>query len=560
MSKITGGQLVVKALKQEGVNCVFALCGGHIDPIMQGCLNEKVRLVDARHEQAAVFMADGWARVTGQPGVALVTAGPGVTNTITSLWSASECFSPIIVFGGRSILSEFEMGSLQDMDTLTLVDSVTKWRRGVYQTRRIPEYVSMAFRQALSGRQGPVYLEIPWDILRGEVEEEEVPLPTGYRTKARAQGDPTMVKKAVDLLLSAKRPIAIAGSGVKWSGAGKELQELIELIKLPVTLGQMGRGAVPDDHPLCCGPTRVGTREADVVLIVGTRLNFQLAYGRSPLFAEEAKFIQIDIEPTEIGHNRPIDVGICGDAKAVLKQMIDEARDRCKGRKELPWVAECRDYLKGRREQLELNMNSDIMPMHPARMCKEISEFLDKDATIVMDGADITLWANTIFRANQPDHWFDNAPTGCLGLGTGFAIAAKIARPDKQVFLLNGDGAFGFNSMEFDTMVRHNIPVVCVVGNDGGWGQIKQGQVARGGKVFATELGYVRYDKMVEGLGGYGEFVEEPEDIKPALKRAFASGLPACINVKCAGVGGPSRRGRPELSKTAAKPADAKSR
>ncbi|MDZ4230279.1 MAG: thiamine pyrophosphate-binding protein, partial [Dehalococcoidales bacterium] len=524
---------------------IFTLCGGHIDPILQGCIDEKIRVIDARHEQAAVFMADGWARITGQPGVALVTAGPGVTNTITSLWSASECFSPVIVFGGRSVLSQFEMGSLQDMDTLTLVDSVTKWRRGVYETRRVPEYVSMALRQALSGRKGPVYLEVPWDILRAEVDEEEAPLSQNYRTTARQQGDPAQIKKAVDLLLKANRPIVIAGSGVKWSGAEKELKEFIEMVKLPLTLGQMARGAVPEDHPLCFGPTRVGTRQADVVLIIGTRLNFQLGFGRPPLFGSDARWIQIDIEPTEVGHNRPIEVGIIGDAKAVLRQLIDEARDRCKGRQEIPWIAECRDYIKERREQAEINMNSDSLPIHPARMCKEIRDFLDRDAYIITDGADVTLWGATILKSYEPSHWFDNSPTGCLGLGQSFAIAAKLAHPDKQVFLLSGDGAFGLNAMEFDTMVRHKIPVVCVVGNDGAWGQIVQGQLAKGpDRLIATQLGFVPYAKMVEGLGGYGETVEKPEDIRPALERAFASGLPACIDVHCASVGGPSRRGR----------------
>ncbi len=544
MSKVTGGQLVVRTLKQEGVECVFALCGGHIDPIMQACIKENIRLVDVRHEQAAVFMAEGWARVTGKPGVALVTAGPGITNTITSLWNASECFSPLIVFGGKSILTEFEMGSLQYMDALAVVAPVTKWRRSGYETKRIAEYVSMAARQALSGRPGPVYLEFPWDVLGAEVEEEEAIMPRSYRTTARPQGDPDLIKQAVDLLLSAERPVVIAGSGVKWSGAGKELQELIELIKLPLILAQMARGTVPEDHPLCFGPTRVGTRQADVVLILGTRLNYVLNYGRPPLFAGDGKWIQVDIEATEIGHNRPIDVGITGDVRAVLKQMIAEARDRCQGRQELPWITECREYVRGRQEQLEDRMNSDSVPIHPARMCKEIRDFLDRDATVVTDGANVTLWGAAIIKAYEPDHWFDNAPTGCLGVGTSFAIAAKIARPDKQVLLLSGDGAFGFNAMEFDTMVRHNIPVVCIIGNDGAWGQIKQGQIARGGEIVATELSISRYDKMVEGLGGYGEFVENPADIRPALERAFASGLPACINVKCASVGSPSRRGR----------------
>ena len=543
MAKVTGGRLAVKALKNEGVECIFALSGGHVDPFFQGCLDEKVRLIDVRHEQAAVFAAEGWARVTGQPGVAMVTAGPGVTNAITGLWNSYECLSPIIVFGGRSPLSEFEMGSLQDIDTLSLVASVTKWRRGGYETKRIPEYVSMAYRQALGGRPGPVYLEFPQDILGAEVEEEEALFPANYRTTARTEGDSTLVKKAVDLLLGAERPVVIAGSGVMWSQAGKELQEFIELVKLPLILIQMGRGAVPEDHPLCFGPTRVGTRRADVVLLLGTRLNFGLNFGHPPLFSEDGKWIQIDIEPTEVGRNRFIDIGITGDARAVLRQMTEEARDRCKSREELPWVQECKEYVKKRQEQSMVDMNSNAVPIHPARLCKEIRDFLDRDAIIALDGGDTTIWGAAVLKGYEPGHWLDNGPAGSLGVGIPFAMAAKVARPDKQVFLLNGDGSFGLNAMEFDTMIRHNIPVVCVICNDESWGMVLHEQRALGAdRVIGTELGFRRYDKMVQGLGGYGEAVEKPEDIRLALERAFASGLPACINVRCACVSRSARR------------------
>jgi len=543
MAKVSGGHLVVKALKQEGVECIFALSGGHVDPIFQGCLDEGVRLIDVRHEQAAAFMAEGWARVTGKPGVVVVTAGPGVTNAITGIWNSFECLSPIIVFGGKSPLSEFELGSLQELDSLSLVEPITKWRRSGYETRRIPEYVSMAYRQAVSGRPGPVYLEFPQDILWTQVEEAEAPLLKNYRTEARAQGDPDMVKKAVELLLAAERPVVLAGSGVWWSQAGKELQELIELIKLPLTLIQMGRGTVPEDHPLCFGPTRVGTRQADVVLLVGTRLNYGLNYGRPTLFNDEAKWIQIDIEAEEIGRNRPVEIGIVGDVKAVLQQMIEEAGDRCQGRKELPWVEEIREYVRERGQGLEAEMNSDSVPIHPARLCKEIRDFLDRDAIIVMDGGDTTVWGAVVLKAYEPGHWLDNGPTGCLGVGVPFAVGAKVARPDKQLILLNGDGSFGLNAMEFDTMLRHNIPVVCVICNDEAWGMIMHPQQARGeDRVIGTRLGFSRYDRMVAGLGGYGEAVEKPGDIRPALERAFASGLPACINVRCISIGRGGRR------------------
>ncbi len=543
MGKVTGGRLAVKALKKEGVSCIFAISGGHIDPIFQACMDEKVRIIDVRHEQAAAMMAEGWARVTGQPGVAVVTAGPGVTNAITGLWNSFECLAPVIVFGGRSSLAEFELGSLQDMDSLSLVTSVTKWRRGGYETKRIPEYVSMAFRQALGGRPGPVYLEFPQDVLGAEVEEGEVTFPANYRTIARPQGDSTLVKKAVELLLGAKSPVVIAGSGIWWSRAEKELQKFIELFKLPLVLIQMARGAVPEDHPLCFGPTRVGTRQADVILLIGTRLNYGLNFGRPGLFSEEGKWIQIDIEPREIGRNRPIDIGITGDARAVLSQMIEEGQDRCKGRKELPWLEECREYVRSRQGQLEAEMNSNSVPIHPARLCKEIRDFIDRDAIIIMDGGDCTMWGASVFRGYEPGHWLDNGPTGCLGVGIPFAMAAKVAKPDKQVVLLQGDGSFGLNAMEFDTMVRHNIPIVCVICNDEAWGMVMHLQQTRGeDRVIGSRLGFRPYHKMVEGLGGYGEAVERPEEIRPALKRAFASGKPACINARCISLARGARR------------------
>ncbi len=538
MGRVTGGCLAVRALKNEGVKCIFALSGGHVDPMFQGCLDEGIRLIDVRHEQAATFAADAWARVTGEPGVAIVTAGPGVTNSLTGIWHANECLSPVVVFGGRSPVSEFEVGALQELDSLSLVRPITKWSRTGFETARIPEYVSMAFRQALSGRPGPVYLEFPVDILEAEVDESSVVMPERYRTTAKAQGDPGMVRKAVDLLLSAKNPLVIAGSGTRWSLAGQELQELIETLGIPLVLLRMARGIVPEDHPLCFGPTRVGTKQADVIMMVGARLNYALNYGRPALFSKDAKWIQVDIEPVEIGRNRPIDVGIAGDAGAVLRQMLAEARVRCSKRGESPWVQGCREYVQARQEKLAAEMNSDSMPVHPARLCREIRDAIGRDAIVVMDGGDTTGWGGSILRGYHPYQWLDNDPTGCLGVGVPFAMAAKLAKPDKQVLLLNGDGSFGLNCMEFDTMVRHNIPVVCVICNDEAWGMVMHDQQALGeDRVVGTRLGFTRYDRVVQGLGGYGEAVEKPQDIRPALERAFASGLPACVNVRCLSIG-----------------------
>lgn len=545
MAEIDGGRLVAKVLKQEGVECVFALCGGHIDPIFQGCKDEGIRVIGTRHEQAAIFMAEGWAYATGKPGVAAVTAGPGVTNAVTGLWDAYGKGVPVVVFGGKSSLREFERGSLQDLDSLSLVKTVTKWARSGYEPKRVAEYVSMAFRQACSGRPGPAYLEFPMDIFFTKVEESEVTLPVNYRTTARPQGDPAMVKKAVDLLLSAERPLIISGTGVWWSQAADKLQEFVELTKIPLSIGRFNSGGyvgLPADHPLYLG-LMGGADRADVVLVLGARVNWNLSFGHSPAFSDDSKWIQVDVEATEIGHNRPIDIGIVGDARAVLEQMIEEARDRCRGRKELPWVSECQQRLKSHQEHLAPLMNNDAVPIHPDRLCKEISDFIDRDATLVVDGGHITFRGLRSARIFPPGQALSFGQNGTLGTGPSFAMAAKLAKPDKQVLLLSGDGSFGLNAMEFDTMIRYGIPIVCVISNDEAWGAIVHDQLRRGpDRIFETQLGFVRYDKVVEGLGGYGEMVEKPEDIRPALERAFASGLPACINVRCAFVWPDGRR------------------
>ena len=538
MAELHGGQLVAKMLKAEGIECLFALSGGHIDPIFQGCMDEGIQVIDTRHEQVAVFMAEGWAWLTGKPGVAAVTAGPGVTNAVTGLWNAQGKGSPIVVFGGKAPLAQFEMGPLQDMDSLSLARTVTKWAMSGYETKRIPEYVGMAFRQATSGRPGPAYLEFPADILHATVEESEVEFPRSYRTSARPEGDRKYVQEAVDLLLGAERPIVGVGNGFGLSDAVPELQEFLELAKIPCVAAP---GVLPADMPYHHGllywrGSAVSVRDADVILLIGARLDFTRGYGRAPTFHKDSKWIQVDIEATEIGRNRPIDIGIVGDAKAVLVQLTEAIKARGSTGDTSAWLAECAAYAKERQRELDALMSLDSLPIHPARLCKEINDSLDRDATIIADGGDASLMANRALRTYKPRHFLGLLPTGTLGIGTGYAMAARLARPDGQVLLFSGDGSFGLNAMEFDTMVRHNLPIVSVVCNDTAWGMMVRDQQKWGpDRIIGTKLGFVRYDKMVEALGGYGEMVEKPEEIKPALERAFASGAPACINVRVSG-------------------------
>jgi acetolactate synthase-1/2/3 large subunit len=534
LALVDGGRLVAKALRAQGVQHIFTLSGGHIASIYEGCLHEGVGIVDTRHEQAAAHMAEGWARVTGKPGVAVVTAGPGVTDAITGIANAWDSASPIVVLGGHSPLAHYERGAMQELDQLGMMGTVTKWARACYQTARLPDYVATAFRHAASGRPGPVYLEVPWDVLDGRVDESEVERETGQPSPVgHPAGEPAVVERAVAVLKESKRPVIVAGSGARWSGASEELRALAEAMHLPVVLVSMGRGCMPEDHPLCFGPTRVGLRQADVILVVGTRLNHSLAYGGPSLFNADATIIQLDIEASEIGHNRGAHVGIVGDAASVLGQMATLASGQPVPEERRTWVQSLQDYAEGRRKRQDALAQSSTVPIHPLRLCAEITSVLERDAIVVLDGGEISAWGAGALHSYHPGHWLDNLPGGYLGPGLPFALAAKLACPNKQVLLLIGDGSFGLNAMEFDTAVRFRLPIVAVIGNDGAWGMIKHAQEAiyGPGRTPATELGVTRYERIVTALGGYGEWVERPEDIRPALARAFASGLPACVNV-----------------------------
>jgi acetolactate synthase-1/2/3 large subunit len=531
MALIDGGDLVARCLKQEGVDAIFTLCGGHVQAIYDACIDENIKVIDVRHEQAAGHAAEGWSRATRKCGVAVVTAGPGVTDVVTAVANAYQNRSPMLVIGGRSPLTDFEKGALQEMDHVELLRPLTKWARCLYDTKRIPEYMAMAFRHALSGRYGPVFLEVPADVVFRRVEESEVSLPSSYRPKGRVQADASVIGEAARLLASAQQPLVLAGSLVYWSAAHEPLRQFVERLQAPLYLNAMARGSVPQDHPLFFSRTRRGAlARADVILIIGTPLDFRLAYGRR--FNPEATIVQVDIDPTELGRNRDIDICVEGDAGAVLGQLLAELGDA---------KPDHSDWLKTLREEEEKTLaarqeflNSDAMPIHPLRLCKEMAAFVDENTIVIGDGGDIVNLAAQVLPINYPGQWYDPGPMGTLGVGTGFAMAVKTAFPEKKVLMVNGDGTFGLNGFEFDTFVRFDMPVVSVVGNDRQWGQVAVGQRMMYGReraIASVLKDSARYDKVVEGLGGHGEFVEQPRDIRPALERAFASGKPACVNV-----------------------------
>lgn len=528
MAKTSGNDLVVKALKDEGVDTVFYLTGGPMVDVAMRCIEIGFRSVDVRHEQAAAMAAHAYSRVLGKPGVCFAASGPGTTNLITGVGNAFLDAVPVVALGGASALSQAGMGAFQEMDQVGMFKPITKWSERIMDARRIPEIINKAFRVATSGQPGPVYIDLPGDVLYRNVEESEVSFPKRPHSVPRISGDPDLVKKTIAMLKDAKRPLIITGTGILWSGAMQELKEFVELSGIPFYTTPQGRGVIEEDHRLSFpGARNQAWKEADAVLFVGTRLNFIVGFGLPPRFAEDVKIAQIDISDEEIGRNRPVDVGIVGDAKMVLQQLIKEGRDAFHGRKELAWVDTLRGYEKRSQEKAQALLNTDQMPIHPLRLCKEVRDFMDRDAIVVVDGHETLNFARQTVPTHVPGHRVNAGPNGCMGVAVPFGLGAKVAKPNTQVIVLSGDGSFGMNGMEIDTMVRHKIPAIIVISNNGGW-------AGAGVMNAGRDLGFSRYDKMAEVFGAYGEYVEKPQDIMPALKRAaeaVAAGKPAVVNV-----------------------------
>ena len=552
MAEIDGGRLFAKALKREGVEYVFTLNGGHIYNLYEGCVDEGIKVIDFRHEQVAAHAAEGWAKVTGKPGVAIVTAGPGVTDAVTGIANAFQAPSPMVMIGGNAGISDHLRGGLQDFDSATFLKPVTKFSEQVKRVERIPEYVAIAFRHATSGVPGPVYLEIPIDIVGGSTDEANVKYPASYRTDARAYGDPEYIRQVVDILHNAERPMVLAGSDVWWNDASEELRQFVETIDAPVFLNAMGRGSIPSDHPnLGSLGRRYGLVKSDAVILIGTPIDFRLGYGADTMFPQNPKLVEIMMDAGKIGQNRDIDVGVVGDSKAALQQIMDGLRDTGYKSPGKGWVEEVITEDQSLKAADEPMLNSDQSPIHPMRLMKELRDTLDSDATVIGDGGDIVTFAARVLNINEPGHWLDPGQFGCLGAGSGFAAAAQLARPGKQVCIVYGDGGFGLTGFDVETYVRFNLPIVSIVGNNGAWNQTTQGVVRRGMRGIGTYLSQeTNYAQIMEGMGGYGERVTDPEQIRPALERAFGSGKPALLDVVTdpdvayAAMGGRSRQQR----------------
>ena len=526
MADVLASHLIGRTLKQHGVDTLFYLMGGPNFEVINGCRDAGIRAIDVRHEQAAAMAAHGYARVSGKPGVCVGASGPGALNLLTGVYNAHIDLAPLIALGGSSAVSQYQRDAFQEVDQSAVFAPITKRAFRVHNPKRLPEFISTAYRLATRGRPGAVYVDLPGDVLYARVREDEVVQSQGQPfIETRPAGEPSAVEAAIALLESAERPILVAGSGVYWSKAAEALRAFVDVSQVPFYTTPMARGLIPEDHPMAfIGARSMAFREADVVLVLGTRLNWILNSGRR--FAQDAKIIHVDVAAEEIGHNRRIDLGIVGDAKLVLQQLITLAQNRIADKDYSPWTHRLEKDDERRWKDLDSTLNSSAQPIHPLRLCKEIRDFVDREAIIVIDGNETLHFGRQSLPCYLPGHRLNSGVTGCMGVGLPLGVGAAAAKPESQVLVLHGDGSMGMNVMEIDTAVRHNLQVVTVVNNNAGW-TAREPDMPKAGR----ELGFTAFDKIGQALGAYGEKVEDPDEIRPALERAFASGRPAVINV-----------------------------
>jgi acetolactate synthase I/II/III large subunit len=523
-TQVHGGRLVAKRLKAHGVTKLFTLSGGHLFSIYDGCRAEGIELVDVRHESAATFAAEGWAKVTRQPGVAALTAGPGVTNGMSAIASAQQNGSPMLVLGGRAPASRWGQGSLQEIDHVPFVRPLTKFAATPEATAEIPALIDEALVAAVTPHSGPTFVDFPLDVVFSEASEPEEPelLPDA------AGGPVPDVARAAALLRGAERPVIMAGTNLYWGHGERALLALAEELRIPVFLNGLARGCVPADHELFFSRARGhGLKGADLALVLGVPMDFRLAFGKS--FGEETELVVVDRAEPARDHPRAVAVELYGSVGGILDALRSEARG---GAGTTTWVSELRVVEDEKRAAERADLDDARAPLHPMRLYRELGEVLDRDAVVIGDGGDFVSFAGRVMDSYHPGCWLDPGPFGCLGSGPGYALAAKLAHPGRQVVLLVGDGAFGFSGMEFDTLARHGVNVVGVMGNNGIWALEKHPMEFLYGYSVAAELRPgTRYDQVVTALGGHGELVERPADLKPALSRAFSAGLPALVNV-----------------------------
>ncbi len=525
-TRLHGGRLIARRLKAHGVTKLFTLSGGHIFPIYDGCRAEGIDIVDVRHEQAAAFAAEGWAKVTRTPGVAAVTAGPGVTNAMSAIASAQSNNSPVLVLGGRAPALRWGRGSLQEIDHVPFVRPLTKLAATPDGTAEIPGLVDEALAAAVAPHSGPTFLDFAMDHVFSEAEEPESS--AGLAEPWRGAGaDGNAIERAGALLAQAERPVIMAGTNLYWGHGEVALRALAEQLGIPVFLNGLARGCVPADHELFFSRARgAALKGADVALVIGVPMDFRLGFGES--FGAETELIAIDVAEPLREHPRTVAAELYGALPATLDALRSAAAG---GPDRTAWRQQLRTIEDEKRAAEAAELGDERAPLHPMRVYQGLAEVIDRDAIIVCDGGDFVSYAGRVVDSYEPGCWLDPGPFGCLGTGPGYALAAKLARPEKQVVLLLGDGAFGFSGLEFDTLARHGVNVVGVMGNNGIWALEKHPMEFLYGYSVAAELRpATRYDEVVRALGGHGELVERPDQLKPALERAFSAGVPALVN------------------------------
>ncbi len=525
--ELHGGRLIARRLKAHGVSKLFTLSGGHLFSIYDGCREEGIEIVDVRHEQTAAFAAEGWAKVTREPGVCALTAGPGVTNGMSAMASAQANHSPMLVLGGRAPTMRWGQGSLQEIDHVPFVRPLCKLATTAQSTAEIPGLVDEALAVALAPHGGPTFLDFPLDYVFMSAPEAYAPPARAGHSLHRA--DAQAIERAARLLAEAERPVVMAGTDLYWGHGEQQLLELAETLRIPVFLNGLARGCVPADHELFFSRTRSqALKGADVALVIGVPMDFRLGFGGS--FGEDTAIVAIDVAEPQRAHPREPSVELYGE----LASTLDDLRTAAGGKAlaSSAWLDDLRAAESERRAGELAELSDDRSPLHPMRLYAELAKVLDRNAIVIGDGGDFVSYAGRVIDSYAPGCWLDPGPFGCLGTGPGYALAAKLAHPQRQVVLLLGDGAFGFSGMEFDTLARHGVNVVGLMGNNGIWALEKHPMEFLYGYSVAADLRpATRYDQVVEALGGYGELVERAQDVAPALERAFGAGRPALVNV-----------------------------
>ncbi|OBA78217.1 hypothetical protein A5633_17820 [Mycolicibacterium elephantis] len=524
-SSVNAGHLIARRLRASGIDTIFTLSGGHLFSIYDGCRAENIRLIDTRHEQTAAFAAEGWSKVTRVPGVAALTAGPGVTNGMSAMAAAQQNQSPLVVLGGRAPALRWGQGSLQEIDHVPFVAPLARLAATAQSPADVGPLIDEALRASVGAPSGVAFVDFPMDHVFSEAHDDGAP---GALTDLPAAADPddAAVDAAVRLLSEAQRPVIMAGTNVWWGHAETALLKLAETLRIPVLMNGMARGTVPADHELAFSRARSkALGEADVALVIGVPLDFRLGFGG--VFGAQTRLIAADRVAPERPHPREVAAGLYGDLGKILAALSAATPGN-----HAEWLDGLRAVENAARQAEAAELGDDRAPLHPMRVYAELKALLDRDAIVVIDAGDFGSYAGRVIDSYVPGAWLDSGPFGCLGSGPGYALAAKLARPDRQVVLLQGDGAFGFSGMEWDTLVRHGVQVVSVIGNNGIWALEKHPmEMLYGYSVVADLRPGTRYDQVVAALGGHGELVSKPAELRPALQRAFGAGAPAVVNV-----------------------------